>query len=87
MKQNKQNKGEGDLNLKSLRGIMKILNRFWLVLSPILIKGMFLIWFVPEVINPETTGQKIMWLIISLFVIVLSWSSAYYNLVKLGERK
>ena len=54
----------------------------WSALSPFLIQKMFILWFLPEVINPVTTTQKVLWFIMAVFIIVWSYAAIYYRINK-----
>ena len=73
--------------MNKITKITKSLKEMWDSLSPLLIKFMFVGWFIPEVINPKSLISKLIWLLIGSIVIVLSWSAVYYNIVKPSEEK
>ncbi len=55
---------------------------FWNILSPFLVQKMFILWFLPEVINPVTTTQRVFWFIMAVFIIVWSYAAIFYRINK-----
>lgn len=67
--------------------LLQEISGLWGVLYPILIKGMFVFWFIPNVIKPDGTYHLILWKLIGAIIIILSWGTSLYNLNKFKNKE
>ena len=70
---------------KALNFSDKHIYPFWLVLYPVLIKGIFVFYYVPDVINPQTRLSAYFWFFISVAIIISSLAASFHGIKRILE--
>ena len=77
------------INKMNEKKLMKLFKRFaeegnslWEIIYPIALKGMFVFWFIIEVVKPVSLFDRIIWYFISMVFIITSWCAVFNSILK-----